>query len=260
MAVAQHGRAQPPSATRGGLPARVRRVVAALLLGAWLPMAVPAQAGAEAPESRPGECGDPLLRVRYLHRIDLAHACEAWRRVGAFLVRSHGLRIASPVELAFVDRVEIDLGTACIRVLGGHDRRTGAISITSMTADWLRQPDRLMFRRPVDAELHTSLIVHEIVHAVLRDNYRGAGEVGHAASEYLAYAVQLATMEEEARAQVLAGYGEGDFGSLAEINDICHAVQPHEFGVRAYRHFLRTGEAGMLAMILSGGLQTELPP
>ena len=175
-------------------------------------------------------------------------------------MEGRGLRVTAPIDIAFADRVEIELGAECFRVLGLHNRATHAIWITSMAAEWLWQPDRLMFRLPVNSELHTSLVVHEFVHAVIRDSYRGMGEPGHAASEYLAYVVQLATMEPGARARALAGYEGRDFASLDEINDICHAVQPHEFGVRAYRHFVREGHAYMVEVILSGRLQTDLFP
>jgi hypothetical protein len=242
--MAARGRMAPPS--RG-----LRRALGAILVGFGLAASAPSTAGVHEPPVLIADCGNPLLRVHYGHAIDLRHACEALRRVSAFLLADHGLRMATPIDITFVERAEIAFGTEHIRVLGLHDRTTRAILITTMTSDWLRQPDRLMFRLPVDEELHVSLIVHELVHALLKDNYRIAAP-GFASDEYLAYAVQLATMEEGTRRRVLAAYEGADFASLDEINDIIHLANPHEFGVRAYRHFARDGHAYMVEMILSG--------
>lgn len=246
-------------ASRAALSAALRLALSSALLAACLSVPAPARADEGGTDLRHGDCGTASLKVWYIHRIDFERACEAWRRVTGFLLVPHGLRVAAPIDITFADRVEIEVAAECFRVLGFHNRATRAIQITSATSDWLREPDRLMFRRPVDAELHIGLIVHELVHAVVKDNYRGIGEPGHAASEYLAYTVQLATTEAGALGSVLAGYDNRDFASPAEINDICHAVQPHEFGVRAYRHFVREGHAYMVETILSGRLQTDLP-
>ncbi|WP_270934972.1 DUF6639 family protein, partial [Falsiroseomonas oryzae] len=205
-------------------------------------------------------CGTPLLRVTWAHAVDRDHACEAWRRVAAFLLDGHGLRVAAPVALAFAERVEIELGPERLRVLGYNDRAARVVRITSMTASWLRDPDRLMFRQPVDAELHVSLVVHELTHAILKDNYGGGVQPSLVCDEYLAYATQLATMDPATRARVLAGYPEGDFASLEEITQVCLMMTPHEFGVRTWRHFERVGPRTMFEAILSGRFRVEEYP
>ncbi len=237
------------------------RGIAAPLLASCLLAAVPAGAGAgaDAPPARQENCGTSHLRIHYFHPVDRDHACEAWRRVSAFLLDGHGLRVTAPVELIFAERVELDFGPQRFRVLGHYDRMARIVRVTSMTADWLREPDRLMFRLPINEEMHTSVVAHELAHAVLLDNFRVA-HPGRACGEYLAYVVQLATMEPGMRERVLAQYEEGDFASLDNITEICHLMRPHEFGVRAYRHFAREGHGYMLELILSGGLQTDLPP
>jgi hypothetical protein len=218
------------------------------------------RASAEVPPSGArADCGTPLLRVDHSDPADLEHACEAWRRVSGFLVDRHGLRVAAPFDIVFTERVELDLGTERLRVLGHFDRQARVARVTSMSASWLGEPDRLMFRLPVDAELHTSVIAHELAHAVVLDNVRVAVPA-RTSGEYLAYVVQLMTMAPVTRARVLAEYEEGDFASLDDITEIRHLMRPHEFGVRAYRHFVREGHGYMLDLILSGGLQTDLPP
>ncbi|WP_207538937.1 DUF6639 family protein [Sabulicella rubraurantiaca] len=214
---------------------------------------------AQPVKQRLADCGTPLLLVRYTHPPDLDHACEAWSRVSAFLLGEHRLRLDAPVELVFSERVELGPETDRLRVLGHFERATRIVQITSIAASWLREPGRLMFRLPMDEELHVSLVAHELAHAILFDNFRVA-EPGRACGEYLAYVVQIATMAPHARVQVLAQYPERDFATLDDITEIFHVFFPHEFGVRSYRHFVREGHAYMMELILSGGLQTDLPP
>lgn len=239
----------------GGAIAIGRRSLAGLFLafGAAAPAMADEQVMVE------GRCPDAPLRVSYTHAADLRRACDAWRRVADFLVVERGLRVAAPIDLVFVDRVELDLGPEKLRVLGHYDRTRRLARITSSSAGWLREPDRLMFGLPVDGELHTSLIVHELSHAVLLDNYRVAVP-GRVCGEYVAYVVQLATMQQATREQVLSAYGPGDFGTLEEITEVCHLLNPHEFGVRAWRHFAREGHAYILDLILSGRVGVDLPP
>ena len=236
---------------------RAGRAAAAALLCAWICLvAVPV--AAEAPAT--AECGAPLLRIGHGHPVDLAHACEAWRRVSRFLFEEHGLRLKSPVALVFAERVELDLGPEKFRVLGLNDAATRTIHITSMTAAWLREPDRLMFRQQMDEELHVSLIVHELAHAILRDSYRPGGPPDLVCAEYVAYVTQFATMEPAARERVLAGYPPGDFASPDEITQVCLMMTPHEFGVRAWRHYVRVGHRDMLQAIVEGRFRVPEDP
>ena len=198
-----------------------------------------------------------MLRIAHQHAVDFAHACEAWRRVARFLLDGHGLRVAAPISIVFAERVEIDLGPEKLRVLGFSDRATRTIRVTSMTAAWLRDPDRRMFRVPVDEELHTSLIAHELAHAILKDNYHTGVAPSLVCDEYVAYVTQLATMDPATRARVLDAYPTGDFASLDEITQVCLMMTPHEFGVRAWRHAERMGVGVMLGAILSGRFRVE---
>lgn len=232
------------------MPSTLAGLILALLLASGLPAA--AQPGAAEPA-----CGTPLLRIEHVHAVDLAHACAAWRRVSAFLLERHGLRVSAPITVAFAEVVEIELGPQKLRVLGYNDRAARTVRVTSMTAAWLRDPERLMFRLPVDEELHTSLIVHELTHAILKDNYRIASP-NTVCDEYIAYVTQIATMDPATRGRVLAHYPAADFASTAEITQACLLMTPHEFGVRAWRHHERN--QGMIEAILSGAFRVEEYP
>lgn len=230
--------------------------LAGLILAAWLASAQPLAAQAQTVVPA---CGTHLLRVEHEHAVDLAHACTAWQRLARFLLDGHGLRLAAPVAIVFAERVEIDLGPEKLRVLGLNDRAARTIRVTSMTAAWLRDPDRLMFRQRVDEELHVSLIVHELAHAVLKDNYR-IPVPSLVCDEYVAYVTQFATMDPATRARVVAGYPPGDFASPEEITQVCLMMAPHEFGVRAWRHYERIGHRDMIEAILTGRFRPEEYP
>jgi hypothetical protein len=242
---------RPAGQAAAGRAVRAALATLLLLLVAGL---VPGRA--TSPEPAPAACGTPLLLVRHAHPVDLAHACEGWRRLAGFLLERHGLRVAAPIELRFAERVEVEFGPQRLRVLGYHDRAARLVHVTSMAAAWLREPDRLMFGQPVDEELHTSLVVHELTHAVLKDNYRIAAP-GLACDEYLAAVVQFATMQPAMRGRILAAYPPGDFATTAEINDACFLLAPHDFGVRSWRHFAREGHGGMIEAILSGRIRGD---
>ncbi len=216
-------------------------------------------AAARAQDVREATCSGSPLRITYSVEVDRERACEAWRRVAGFLIVERNLRVTGPIALAFAERVEIDLGAERARVLGHYDRVRRIVRITSAEAAWLREPDRLLFSLPIDAELHTSLIAHELAHAVLLDNFRVAVP-GRTCGEYMAYVVQIATMAPATRERVLAAYPAGDFDSPARITEVCHLMNPHGFGVRAFRHFVREGHRYMLDQILSGQVGTDLPP
>jgi hypothetical protein len=243
-----------PQAAMSAGPRRWRDLVAALVLCL---LAMPASAA--EPSAREGRCADAPLRVTFGVEAELAHACEAWRRVSAFLIEGNGLQVAAPIELVFTERVAVAFGAEELRVLGAYDRERRVARITSVSAAWLRASDRLMFGLPVETELYTSLIAHELAHAVLLDNMRLAvpGRVG---PEYMAYVVQIETMAPPTRDRVLARYPDADFVSVTQITEAFHLMAPHAFGVSAWRHFRRDGHAYVLDMILTGRAGVDLPP
>lgn len=62
------------------------------------------------------------------------------------------------------------------------------------------------------------------------------------------------------RTQARAAYSPTDVDGPARITEVCHMLNPHAFGVRARRHFIREGHRTMPEQILSGQVGIDLPP
>jgi hypothetical protein len=87
---------------------------------------------------------------------------------------------------------------------------------------------------PVD--FYRSLIVHEIVHGVMHQNLTRSVTT-HAAYEYSAYALQIASMSEAVREQFLRNFDSGEIRAKFLFNDIVLFFNPFFFAARAYMHF-----------------------
>lgn len=216
------------------------------------------QVAASAQPLRENACGDPLLRISGFNESDFTHACEAFSRVKNYLLDEHKLRLREPVLIIFADRATADFGQHSYRVLGFYDRRSRQIQMTSFSSAWLHDEERLIYNIPMSKELHISLLVHELAHSILADNYQ-TNSRGFASEEYLAYSVQFATMNATLRDEILALNPMEPFATTDDITDLYLMFNPHEFALRAYLHFAREGATRMLSQVLSGEFVTFLP-
>ena len=216
------------------------------------------QVAASAQPLRENACGDPLLQIAGFSETDFTHACEAFSRVKAYLLDEHKLRLREPVLIMFSDRATADFGQHSYRVLGVNDREARQIRMTSFASAWLHDEERLVYNIPMSKELHISLLVHELAHSILADNYQ-TNSRGFASEEYLAYSVQFATMNATLRDEILALNPMEPFATTDDITDLYLMFNPHEFALRAYLHFAREGATRMLSQVLSGGFVTFLP-
>lgn len=216
------------------------------------------QFAASAQPIRENACGNPLLRVAGFNETDFTHACEAFRRVRAYLLDEHKLRLLEPVLIIFADRATADFGQHSYRVLGVNDREARQIRMTSFSSSWLHDAERSIYNMPISREMHISLLVHELTHSILTDNYQ-TNSRGFASEEYLAYSVQFATMNATLRDEILSLNPMKPFATTDDITDLYLMFNPHEFALRAYLHFAREGATRMLGQVLSGEFVT-FPP
>ena len=91
---------------------------------------------------------------------------------------------------------------------------------------------------PVDHELYRAVAAHEMAHAVV-GCHASPPSLPVAAHEYVAYVALFATMEPRLRARLLARFSGTGFSSTLEINDMNHFANPNQFGVDAWRDYLR---------------------
>ena len=74
--------------------------------------------------------------------------------------------------------------------------------------------------------------------------------MAHATSEYLAYVIQISTMDSLAQARVLKLWPGQSLDSVQQINSIVWALSPHMFGVLTYRFHIDNPQ--VLESILGG--------
>jgi len=102
----------------------------------------------------------------------------------------------------------------------------------------------------MDRSLYRSLAAHEIAHALALES-AVQPPLSVRGSEYVAYVAMFATMSPTHRDAILAATPESKFERESQISDSYFYLAPLEFGVSAYRHFLRpeVGAPFLLAIL-----------
>lgn len=169
--------------------------------------------------------------VRAAAAQDAEAACDGAGRALRFLARVD----LAPPHVTRIDILDRLPGALDGRAVGCYLRETGRIPMLSYAAfaavgTW--------FRMPVDGELYRAVAAHEMAHAVV-GCHAGPPSLPVAAHEYVAYVALFATMEPRLRERLLAKFSGTGFGSTLEINDMNHFANPNQFGVDAWRDYLR---------------------
>jgi len=193
-----------------------------------------------------------MVVVRAAAATDAEAACVGVGRALGFLARA-GLAPPPATLVEIMDRLP---GALDGRAVGCYLRETRSIQLLSYAAfaaigDW--------FRMPVDGELYRAVATHEMAHAVVGCNAGPAG-LPVAAHEYVAYVALFSTMEPRLRQRLLAKFSGTGFGSTLEINDMNHFANPNQFGVDAWRHYLRrSNRDAWLREVIAGGVVENWP-
>ena len=99
-------------------------------------------------------------------------------------------------------------------------------------------------------DFYKSLIVHEVVHAIMHQNYERQ-PMTRAAHEYPAYALQIESLPAEVRETFLRSMNAGADALL--FNDMVLAADPFYFAARAYEHFRASAnQCAQLIALLEG--------
>jgi hypothetical protein len=101
-------------------------------------------------------------------------------------------------------------------------------------------------------DFYKSLIVHEVVHAVLHQNLVQRPKT-HAAYEYPAYAMQIESLPSAARDSFLQSFSRGAVREDFVFTDNILLFDPFFFAARAYEHFKASPDScGYLKSLLLG--------
>lgn len=100
------------------------------------------------------------------------------------------------------------------------------------------------------ADFYRSLIVHEVIHGAMHQNYKRQ-PTSRAAHEYPAYALQFASLPSNMRDKFLRTINDKSGKSEFLFNDMILAVDPFFFAARAYEHFTASpsGCSKLLALL-----------
>jgi hypothetical protein len=109
-------------------------------------------------------------------------------------------------------------------------------------------------------DFYRSLIVHEVVHGVMHQNLKRPA-TSHAAYEYPAYALQLASLPSNVRDRFLESFDQRAINADSIFNDSILFFDPYFFAARAYRHFKASANGcTRLTALLDGEVAFIAPP
>ncbi len=218
-----------PPIRRGGafvMPFLSLRRVGAVRLRRMLPGAVLAGLLQAAPAA--AACPPADLRIVAATPAETRLLCRAWADARA-AVAPLGVAPAAPV------RVELARsrggGDMLATAFGSYDTRRGVVRLRPLAA-YLAGADG-GFAQPPSAALWTSYAVHEFAHALI-DPYLARARSRLVTHEFVAYAIQLATLEPALRARILVHYDATVFRNEQGVNAVTYSFAPHRFAVRAF--------------------------
>ena len=176
------------------------------------------------------QCPDLLVNVAGGSEIERTVVCEA-----------AGYAIASLEQCAIALRrsINIELNDVVRNPFGGQifgrlDLQHDLVLLTRLkTVQPLVQDTP--YRSFAPTEFFRSMVIHEVVHAVMNQNYRRQ-PLSRAAWEDPAYAIQLESLAAETRESFLLTRSTSASVEDLPFNDIILGFDPYLFAARAYHH------------------------
>jgi hypothetical protein len=203
-----------------------------LLFAALILLNLPELIAGAQPQSvhATGSCPNLLVSVAGSSDAERDAVCEA---ADATIARLDACAIVQrrPIDIELRDVVLNPFGG---RIFGRLDRQHDLVLLTRFEAVRplvLETP----YRSFAPAEFYRSMVVHEVVHAIMNQNYRRQ-PLSRAAWEYPAYAIQLESLAAETRESFLLTRSKSSPSDGIMLNDIMLGFDPYLFAARAYHH------------------------
>jgi hypothetical protein len=221
-----------------------------------VPLAVRAAPGIGMPGFRPPREGPAWIEPCGHASVSVAGATQEERKL-VCEAAADALALLASCRIAPRRRLHVEVAPAVRNPFGGaiFGRFDPALDLALLSELATVAPlaaDTPYSRIP-PAAFYKSLVVHEVVHAVMYQNYRRAPS-SRAASEYPAYALQIASLEAPARETFLRAADRGPQDGRILFNDFILAFDPYFFAARAYEHF-SAGGCPNLRALLDGDVQ-----
>lgn len=197
------------------------------------------------------ECACHGAKVKSRLKEDALNACEGAGRAIKFL-EDLGLAIPPDITIEIVDAMPAAVAPSALGAYMKDERRILVLQYAVL------QERREWYRLPVDHEVYRGVVSHEIAHAVSSHNFR-ISEPSMLAEEYIAYVTLLSTMAQAQRRQIINLYTDEATCSEAGLHDVSvYMIDPVQFGVNAYRHFLRqANRRSFIEAILDGRAMSD---
>jgi len=185
-------------------------------------------------------CSSGNISISGSNRTDVIQTCRAVKDALPFL-KNVGLKLPTDVKINVVSNLLAEDSEQC--ELARYDGHQCAILILEFNAACKAaervssQPLMVAMNRP----LWRSYVVHELTHAAI---HASCGQVcpDRAAHEYIAAVAQISSMPAHLRREILGSYRKLEgFSNKAEISEIYYALNPCQFMVKSYLHYIKPG-------------------
>lgn len=207
-------------------------------------------ASVTGPERCPGAAVDVTAAFsdqRHLACAAANQALELLGRCGISLHRPLRVEIMSEIRHPFSrDLIFGFFDTKRERVLVTEEANVASLVKGTPYAEL---PQRAFYR---------SLIVHEVVHGVMHQNLKRQ-PTSHAADEYPAYALQIASLPADVRDKFLQSIPSRARPGELVLNDAILFFDPFFFAAQAYEHFQASGDGCVHLTALLGGDVAFIP-
>lgn len=190
-------------------------------------------------------CPDSRVTVRSVTPADASLACEGARDAIAFLAKQ-GFDTDTAIRIDIAPEMPDAAARTAVGCYLESEKRIVVLPFAAF------RRSRTWMGVPADARAYSSVVTHEVAHAIAACNYK-AEALAITAKEYIAYVTTLATMDPAGRDRVLAAFPGPAFEGESEMRTLIYLLDPQGFGVRAYRHYLQPGNGrDFLHAILQG--------
>lgn len=185
----------------------------------------PADTGAQE------RCAEVPVDVAAPSPRDRVLACSAAKH-GLSLLSSCGISLRRLLQIEIMKELRHPTG---LPVLGFFDAKHERALIAQYedVSSLVQGTPYVVLPQP---ELYRSLIIHEVVHAVMHQNLRRKA-LSLAAYEYPAYVLQIASFPATVRDRFLQTVGRSSHHTDFLFNDSVLLMDPFVFAARAYQHF-----------------------
>lgn len=195
-------------------------------------------------------CADSSISIRAEEPINHQEICNSATEALAFFDRLD-MELSHPI---FIEVVTILPDFMSKTAVGCYQQEKQKVIVLTFSEFEKR---KLWFGVPVNRLMYSSLVTHEVSHAVASCNFK-ISEPTVQANEYIAYVAMFAMMNPVLRARILDANPGVGFESGRKINEIIYLFDPMRFGVEAYRHYLKKGNGdAFLLKTLSGKVLTH---